>query len=354
MSKAKRPTQADVARLAGVSQTTVSMVLNQRDGGAILLSQSTIDKVYSAMETLGYAPDPVAQMLAAGQNQLLALFSYDDDATYGHEGFYLNILAGIEIAANQHDYNILLMTAHGSATERKIFRRGVNSLALAAGAILLGTFPDYDELRRLIALEYPFVFVGRRHLPDHELNWVVSDYTSASIEASNHLLSLNHRQLGYLCTHARLQTVATEERLAACRSAVDSVDDAKLILIEIDTLTSSAQLAKILQEHHISALICDDDTYFNQAMRLLMPLPLNIPDDLSILSLGDTNTSFATTTPVTHVRLHHRNVGEKAGEVLLDLLAGRVTAPQQVLVPCEFIVGETTTIYQPDMIVKWT
>ncbi len=354
MPKAKRPTQADVARLAGVSQTTVSMVLNQRDGGAILLSQGTIDKVYSAMESLGYAPDPVAQMLAAGQNQLLALFSYDDDANYGHEGFYLNILAGIEMAANQHDYNILLMTAHGSATERKIFRRGVNTLALAAGAILLGTFPDYDELRRLVALDYPFVFVGRRHLPGSELNWVVSDYTSASIQATQHLIDLNHRQLGYLTMHDRLRTIATEERVAACRSVVNSVDNANLILIEIDAVTSSEQLAQVLQEHHISALICDDGTYFNQAMKLLMPLPIHIPQDLSILSLGDTNTSFATTTPVTHVRLLHRRVGEKAGEVLLDLLAGRVEAPQQVLVPCEFIVGDTTALYQPDQIVKWT
>jgi DNA-binding LacI/PurR family transcriptional regulator len=341
--KRNRPTQADVARLAGVSQTTVSMVLNQRDGGSIPFSQDTVDKVHAAMRALGYAPDPVAQMLAQGHNRLLGIFNYDPASSYLRDGSYHKILVGIENGADQQDYNILLLTRNRAGEQRSIYRGGVNTLRLADGAILMGLYPDHEELRRLTREGYPFVYIGRRDVPDVNINWVISDYYAAGVQGARHLLELGHRRLGYVCEQAYFHTHSSQERWRGCQSALEYAPEAELVLIDQAQAAQPGELAALLRERRITALICNDAANFGQAMQSLTQESLRVPDDMSILVLGDTLGDFATSMNVTYVRLNQQQVGEAAVKMLVDRIEG--TAPagvQHTLIPVEFVVGETT------------
>lgn len=344
-SKRKRPTQADVARLAGVSQSTVSMVLNQRDGGAILISEDTVRKVSEAIQALGYAPDPVAQMLAQGRNQLLGVFSYDA-AYYLHENLYHKFLVGIENGADAYDYNILLFTRNRKQPNRRIFQNGGNPLRLVDGAILMGYYPDPDELRQLASERYPFVYIGRRDVPDADFDWVSSDYREAGVQATRHLIDLNHRRLGYLCHLSNFQLNSLQERWAGCQSVIAGAPDATITLLDQEAIDSPEMFARLIREHGLTAIICNDAVNFGKTMQFLAHLPLRVPQDLSVLALGDTNDGTTITSQVTHVRLKQEQVGEAAVSALIARIEGVTpSAAQHIYIPCEFVIGETTTHY---------
>ena len=93
--KPKRPTQADVAKHAGVSRGTVSFVLNQTEG-LVPISQETRQRVLDAARALGYSPNPVAQMLARGNTQIIGIFPFEGTFPYTPSDFYYTYLVGIE------------------------------------------------------------------------------------------------------------------------------------------------------------------------------------------------------------------------------------------------------------------
>jgi DNA-binding LacI/PurR family transcriptional regulator len=344
--KRNRPTQADVARLAGVSQTTVSMVLNQRDGGSILISEDTAERVHAAMRELGYAPDPVAQMLAQGKNRLLAVFNYDPAMSYMRSSDYHKILVGIENGADGQDYNILLLTRNRADAKRSVYRGGVNTLRLADGAIIMGMFPDRDELRRLTEEGYPFVCIGRREVPGVELNWVISDYYSAGFQATQHLLQLGHRRLGYICDQHFFRTHSSQARISGCTDALKDIPDTELVLIDQTDVTTPERMLAHLREQRLTGLICNDVGNFSHAMQTLSQTALRVPDDVSVLVLGDTSGDLMSSTHATYVRLNQEKVGEEAVKLLVSRIDGISTpSVQQRFVPCDFVVGDTTSAW---------
>jgi DNA-binding LacI/PurR family transcriptional regulator len=160
----RRPTQADVARRAGVSRGTVSLVLNNR-GGRVLISTATREKVLAAARELGYSPNPVAQMLASGRNRIIGFFTFEETFPYGQEDFHHRYLVGVERSACARDFDLLLFTRGGRDQPKTIYRAGMNSLRLADGSIFIGTDPDPEGLQRLLEENYPFVLIGRTRIP---------------------------------------------------------------------------------------------------------------------------------------------------------------------------------------------
>src|SRR4051812_28744279 len=115
-----RPTQADVARLAGVSRATVSYVLNDQ-GSRIPISAETRQRVLDAIANLGYVPDARAQSLRSGDTQTIGVLLPDLNNPH-----FLETLSGISIEAETAGYNLLLSNSVLSS-ERE--RAGVKALA---------------------------------------------------------------------------------------------------------------------------------------------------------------------------------------------------------------------------------
>jgi DNA-binding LacI/PurR family transcriptional regulator len=95
---ARAPRQADIAAAAGVSQTTVSLVLSGNTDG-LRLAEATRQRVLEAAEKLGYVPDPVATRLASASNRMLGVYTFASAFPTAVDGFYYPILAGIEAEA---------------------------------------------------------------------------------------------------------------------------------------------------------------------------------------------------------------------------------------------------------------
>src|SRR5690554_2095904 len=149
----RRVTQADVAAIAGVSQATVSIVLNDRNPPGVRISDETRQRVLDAIAITGYTANPLAQRLAGGRNQILGVFTYESTFPRGGRDFYGAFLVGIEHAAEALGVDIMLFT---SATviegRRKITRKGWQRLGIADGCLLLGQHEDQSELEYLLEI----------------------------------------------------------------------------------------------------------------------------------------------------------------------------------------------------------
>jgi DNA-binding LacI/PurR family transcriptional regulator len=336
--KSKRPTQADVAQQAGVTRGTVSLVLNQTEG-RIPISQETRERVLAAAKALGYAPNPVAQMLARGSNRIIGIFSFEETFPYTPADFYYPYLIGIEREAATQDYNVLLFTHNQAETPGKFFQDGLNSLRLADGVILTGNYPDPTVLQWLFKENYPFVLIGRSKIPQNEIDTVVNDHKPSSYEATRHLIDLNHRHLGLVVDD--LSLAYHQERLAGCQMAVAEASNVYLTILNSQALTSAAEFITTIRQNKITALICADRKLVTPTINLLQEIPLQIPKDLSLLFLVSNTWDLPFANP-TRVSLNRDVIGRIAVQRLVKRLEGILSEYQQIQVPCRFVRGDTT------------
>ncbi|WP_328707912.1 LacI family DNA-binding transcriptional regulator [Streptomyces mesophilus] len=202
--RGKAPSQADVARLAGVSQSAVSRVISGNAATA-RIPEETRQRVFEAVRELGYVANPAARAMRKQRNNLLGVHTFERVFPHAHEDFYFAFLLGIEERAEETGFDLVLFTSTGPGRggggergERKIYKDGTNRLNLADGSILLGVSTDRGELARLWYEGYPFVHIGRREVPGAEIPQIIPDYRTASARIVERLAELGHRRLGYV------------------------------------------------------------------------------------------------------------------------------------------------------------
>lgn len=336
--KAKRPTQADVARRAGVSRGTVSFVLNQTEY-RVPISPETRERVVAAAQELGYMPNPVAQMLARGTTRILGFYSFEETFPYSSEDFYYPYLTGIEREATNRDYNVLLFTRKLAELRQNGYSEGMSSFRLADGIILVGNYPNPTTLEALLKEGIPLVLIGRSTLPPNTIDTIVNDHRPCSYAATRHLIELGHRRLGFVVDDVNL--AYHQERLFGTRKAIKETPDAKLTIVTRQALESPENLLQAIQQDEISALLCADRKLFTPMVEVLQKASLRIPQDLSLVFLVINTWNMPFTNP-THVNLNRDIKGKVAVERLVKRIAGTVDGHKQIKVPCEFVIGNTT------------
>jgi DNA-binding LacI/PurR family transcriptional regulator len=334
-----RPTQNDVARLAGVTRGTVSLVLSARAESRVPISEETRERVLKAAQQIGYAPNPVAQMLARGANAIIGVFTYEPGFPLENEDHHYPYLLGIEHEASRRDYDVLLFTRGRNASLHNIYKGGANSLRLADGSVVLGLNPDRAELHALAKEGYPFVYIGRREVPGCAIDWVVSDYVGGSADATAHMLALGHRRLAFV-DHSPDQE-ASLDKLAGCQQAVAAVAGAELLILDHDAVKGGRVMDEA-RRRGVTAFLARDLFVMRDLLVVLDKAGLRVPDDVSVLALGGGSPSLLPGIWPSRVRIERERVGELAVQALIARIRGEAPSPQHILVPCEFVVGETT------------
>lgn len=218
--KTRNVTQREIARIAGVSQTTVSMVLNDRDGSNVRIPAATRERVKQAIEQSTYVADPAARRLAGLDNQIMGVFTYEPALSPESMDFYGPLLNGLERAAEQVGCDLLFFTS--SPVEngtRSLFHRKTR-LRLADGCILLGQQMDGDDLKRLVDERFPFVAVGRRDETSAKVPYVGIDYVSLTAALVEGAIALGHTSGLYV--HRNLHSPAARDRMQQILSSTAS------------------------------------------------------------------------------------------------------------------------------------
>ncbi len=337
----KRPTQADVAKRAGVSRATVSYVINGQVGKRVNITDDTRQRVLEAVAELGYIPDARALALRSGNTKTIGAII--PDIRNPHFWEYAD---GIVTEARKQGYRILLSS---TSLSRKYEEETLKDLAQRRieGLILQGSFSSSsnetsDILSELMERHLPIVKIGE---PTGVMDSVWSDYRSVTREIMTYLLSLGHHRIGMI--YGVRQPIIAEDRLTPYRESLQEAGltvEPDLIVKCGPTIDDGYQAAvKLLKSPtRPSALISVNDMLAVGVLRAAADLDLRVPDDLSLVSYDDIPMSKYLVPRLTTVSKD----AVKSGKEAVKLLLARIQQPdrplQRVDIPIRLIVREST------------
>lgn len=334
MTASKRLTQRDIARLAGVSQATVSLVLNDASSAEGRIPQETRERVHKAIRETGYVADPIARRMAKGLNRILGVFTYEPAFPVEQADFFGPFLFGIEEAAQQMGYDLLLLTGAAHGAQRKIFSEN-NRLRLADGCLVLGRQFDQDELARLVAGDYPFVAVGRRNDAGGPVPYVGGDYATATASLVQRARELGHHRIAYVGPAQGAES--TVDRWVGFSSAIAGMD---FVAHVPAAAQPAAQTLDTLIASKASVVFFIELADAIQVEQLALQRGISIPGDLSIVVLGNHIRAEQTITRFTSFSIPREAMGHSAARMLVRRVESQEPV-QQVLLPCEPVEGET-------------
>ncbi|EZH64757.1 hypothetical protein DH09_19760 [Bacillaceae bacterium JMAK1] len=297
----------DVAKRAGVSQPTVSRVIN----GSTNVNKATIEKVRRAMEELNYRPNLIARSLKQQKTKSIALIS-----GALHNPFFVDSTTTIVNVANAHGYRTLVYfeeQGNNEAVYEEVLKQQVD------GIVLSSIFIDDPVFKELEHSKIPFVMFNRRHQAGG--NFVEIDNEQAGALAANHLLELGHSKIAWIGGPTNCSTF--DGRLLGYKKALGELGKAAWIketdTTESDVITAVDQLLAL--EEPPTAIFAATDAMALSCQSYLMNKGYRIPEDMSICGMDDIPMSRHAAiqlTTVTHEEL--KPMGQFAVEHLLHLI----------------------------------
>lgn len=323
----------DVAQAAGVSQTTVSFVINDVTNANI--SQETRDRVWAAVKALGWRPNAMARSLSMRRSQTIGLIS-DEVATSPHAG---QIIQGAQDAAWARG-KMLLVVNTGSNAELEqaalemMLERQVESIIYAT------------MYHRSVALTADYAQVPTVLLdcfsPDHALTSVVPDEVQGGYAATRHLIQARHRRIGFINNADPIP--ATTGRMAGYRQALAEAglpfDPALVRACHSVAAESYRSTLDLLQQpERPTALFCFNDLMALGAYDAIKQLGLAIPADMAVIGFDNLELIAAHLyPPLTTVALPHYEMGQWAVEYLINDAENMAdAAPPQHLIRCRLV-----------------
>lgn len=333
------PRQADIARLAGVSQSTVSLVLTGA-GDLSRVSPATYARVIKAATELGYDGPAIATRPRSRRLQL-GVHTFERVFPTRSGDYYSQFLTAIEEQAAVEGCNLILFTAlHQPGGDRRLYSDGRNELRHASGSLLLGRATDDDDIARLIDDNYPFVYVGERSIEGRSVNYVGADYRSTTGQITTELLTLGHTRIAYLGEPAR--TPLQEARWngfadVLSRFGVPAPEPSFLRPDEISAEWLDAQVRS-----GVTALLVEAATQLKVIETLAAIGGVRIPEQLSVVLLVDLPEDVPASRAWGQLNVPRAAMGGRAVSLLIEIIRNPTGSyDRQILLPCDYTLGAT-------------
>ncbi|MFG2406023.1 LacI family DNA-binding transcriptional regulator [Streptomyces brevispora] len=308
-----RPTSRDVARAAGVSQATVSLVLGDKWRGRV--SEATADRVREAARGLGYRPNLAARNLRLGRTRtaLLVVPALTNE-------FFARVYTGAAAVAAEHGFGVVLYPSpDGTGPARDPF-----ASARAALDGVIASSMAADALGALHGADLPLVMLDSDPSAPGPVARVNLDVADGMRQVTEHLLDLGHRRFVHLASAVDTWTFVV--RADAVHEALRGVPGTDLrtvpAALNVRAGREAAERALSLPGPRPTAIICDDDILAAGACKAARRLGLRVPDDLSVTGFDDLALATAVEPELTTVQLPAEQVGERGMSALLAVLEG--------------------------------
>ncbi|HZQ08209.1 MAG TPA: LacI family DNA-binding transcriptional regulator [Anaerolineae bacterium] len=335
-TKRVTPTIRDVAQLAGLSEATVSYVINN---GPRSVTPETRAKVLRVMEDLDYHPNASARRLARQRTDTLGIVLAGLTDSNFASSYFLEYIRGISYAAERHERNLMLLTHHHQAQD-VTFYSNVRRSRLVDGLLLLGSSIPDQVVVELKARDFPTVLIARR-IPGHEVYCVTQNYEESAYQATQHLIARGYKRIGLLGQSQQFNYGV--ERLAGYRRALAHANiayDPELVRIpETPRDDPTPQEIATLLRAAPDALLTDREM---AVLRTLRELGMRVPEDIALVGLDESESASLLDVPLTTVRPPKFELGVNAVELLLQLIRGEEPESSVIVLPMELMIRSSS------------
>jgi len=323
---------ADVARYAGVSEATVSRVLNQKPG----VAKATQDLVLTALDVLGYERPTqlrgerarlVGLVLPELQNPIFPAFAEVVADALAKRGFTPVLCTRTSAGISESDYVDMLLEHQVSGV---IFSGGLYAQAAA----------DHEHYVRLRERGLPAVLVNAAY-DDLGFPRISVDDRSAVEQAFTHLRSLGHARIGMVL--GPQDHVPSARKLAAFQELCASHGTApELVERGMFSMEGGQAAGRRLLRHGATGVICASDVMALGVVRAARREGLSVPDEVSVVGFDDSALMSCTDPPLTTVRQPIESMGRSAVAVLVNQIGGAPVSSEEMLFQPELVVRGST------------
>ena len=333
----KRPTQADVARAAGVSRATVSYVLNQPEN--ISISDTTRTRVLKAIEQLGYQPDARAVSLRSGTSKTIGLLIPDT-----HNPHYWQMVEGIEEETRAAGYDLLL--AHSSLNQtREDYCIQALTQRTISGLIIIKTGQSLkpETIEKLLKTGRP---IAELLSQTPEFDSVTGRaYQQTTKELMAHLLALGHKHFAFI--HGVALPELGTNRLRTYQKSLQEagIPEQQAHVESCGTTTEEGYKAtlRVLKTHpETTAIVVINDLLAIGVIRAIYDAGLRVPDDISVASYDDIDSSNYLVPRLTTVRTDAKAEGKLLTQLLIERLNNPALPARTVALSARLVIREST------------
>jgi LacI family transcriptional regulator len=334
VSNTRSITIVDVAKMAGISPSTVSRVINRRG----YISEDTIQKVEEAIQVLGYRPHWAARGLKGLPTKLVGLIIPDLSNV-----FYTGVAMSVAEVLNDLDYEMILCVSDENPDKDLGF---LNILEEKCVDGIIYAHPAYgsnsDTLRLMVTRGMPVVEINRQREVDL-LDAVLADNLRGAQQGTDYLLAQGHRRIAIIT--GRTSTTTGAERILGYQTSMAriglQVDNDMLKVGEFSREWGEQATRELMNlPDPPTAIFATSNRISLGTLKVLNELHIRIPEDISIVSFDDPEWLAAWNPPITAVDI----ASEEMAKLAVQLLQRRMTGSVQK--PVTYHLGTTLVIRQ--------
>lgn len=334
MSKKKKITISDIAKIAGVSKSTVSHVINQTK----YVSKNTKEKVQKIIDETGFIINFNAQSLKKSETRTIGLVISDIK-----NQFFIEVIHAIHEEARRNNYKVILGISNESENlESEIIKtfheRRVDGIIFSPSAeSKFHTVPFLQEVN------IPTVLIDRKL--DVPFDWVGIENIEATKLLVNHLIDLGHKRIGLVAGLRGINT--TEERIIGYKEALLNKNipfDKDLIVIgESKSIPAEQKVTKMFKEINPrpSAFVVANNLMVLGTMRALRRMNIKIPDELALVSFDDFEGADLFRPGLTSIVQPCTTIGSKAVKLLIKRIKKQSSEYREVSLTPQLIIRES-------------
>ncbi|MCP2202010.1 transcriptional regulator, LacI family [Lentzea flava] len=320
----------EVARLAGVSKSTVSRVINDEQ----YVSAKSREAVHAAIARLKYSPNQAARTLAGSKASAIALIVSEQGSRVLGDPFFAGVLRGVHAELTGRHIQLLLMLSQPEGHDDLVTYLAGGHVD---GALLVSLHGDDPLPGRLREIGLPIV-VGGRPLGSTSVPFVDSDNFTGGLEAARHLVSLGRDRIATV-TGPR-DMAAGLDRLSGWRRGLGEAKMSADLVAEADfTPESGARAMTELLDRapDLDAVFVAADIIAVGALQVLHSRGRRVPEDVAVVGFDDSLLASTATPPLTTVRQDVEQLGRTMTWRLLGELAGEAGLPPSLLLPTTLV-----------------
>lgn len=334
-------TIAEIARLAGVSKTTVSNVLN---GKTDQVGEETRKKILKIIEESGYFPHQAARALKSKRTRTIGLlFPHMPLRLLSSSFFFPGFLTGVAEACEEFSYQLLVTTSFKNCDTDFHYERLLKTRSVD-GLIVSDIFHHDPRFAVLTRASIPFVSIGKPEGGEiEEIYWVDHDQEKVAERAVDYLIHLGHRDIAFI--GLSLKRVYTTQRLRgyqrALRKAGLPFREELILCEEMWHEEAERKIGAFLQKlPSFTAIFAIGGNLTFDCLRVLEGLGLSVPRDVSLLGNIEIEGNRFLGINLTGVRTYPRKLGYQTAKTLINLIEGK-PAPKSLVLEADLVEGES-------------
>ncbi len=327
----------DIGKLAGVSRSTVSRVINDHPN----VKDNVRERVNQIIQQTGYIPNPAARSLASRRSGIIGLVIPRSIAVLFGDPYFSKLTQGITQACYESEYILSLFFFYSKSDEKRYLPR-ICQRSFIDGLLVQATTDEDPVIPQLYKTNMPFLVLGRLKNMMKDISYVDVDNRSGSKNAVSHLIKLGYSRIAHVA--GNLDYRAAADRLEGYKEALRnhgfSVQDRFIVEGDFSEEGGYLSIPKLLP-HAPDAIFVGSDTMAQGVLQGIKDAGLKVPEDIAVVGFDDLPPASNTDPKLTTVRQPILSFGEDAVRGLMQIIENENQSLYQKIYDTRLVVRDS-------------